>query len=178
MNANVDEAVESVCRRLCEVAKLSCGVEASKDNIAKAMKIHKIIEAKSESSTVILGLSLLCMSVNLATSRKKNDPRIIERLIKATHSATSIESALSIQAKKPDSSELLRLFKTEFAKKGAIALHSKPGGSREKKEKIRAIWGSGKYRSKDLCAEQECAALNMSFSAARRALRNIPSSIL
>lgn len=54
--------------------------------------------------------------------------------------------------------------------------HSKPGGSREKRESIRAIWASGKYSSRDICAEQECAALGMSFSAVRKALRNTPDA--
>jgi hypothetical protein len=42
----------------------------------------------------------------------------------------------------------------------------------EKQNKIREIWGTGKYSSRDLCAEQECAALDMSYSSARKALRN------
>jgi hypothetical protein len=60
------------------------------------------------------------------------------------------------------------------AKKGAEALHNKPGGSREKRAKIRELWATGKYDSRDRCAEQEFAALGMSLSAARRALRNTP----
>lgn len=60
-------------------------------------------------------------------------------------------------------------------KKAAEQRHSRPGGSREKREKIRAVWSSGKYSSKDLCAEQECAGLEMSFSSARRALRGAPN---
>jgi hypothetical protein len=64
--------------------------------------------------------------------------------------------------------------KTNLASAGAIALHSKPGGSWDKRDLIRAAWTSGKYTSRDICAEQECAALGMSFSAARKALRCIP----
>lgn len=52
--------------------------------------------------------------------------------------------------------------------------HNKKGGSREKRERIRAIWASGKYSSRDICAEQECAVLGISFSTARKALRNTP----
>lgn len=59
------------------------------------------------------------------------------------------------------------------AKAAADARHSKPGGSRELKEKIRAIWATGKYSSRDICAEEEWAALGFgSFSTARKALRN------
>lgn len=60
------------------------------------------------------------------------------------------------------------------ARKSANARHSKPGGSRAMKEQIRTIWASGKYSSRDICAEQECAALGISFSTARKALRNTP----
>lgn len=56
----------------------------------------------------------------------------------------------------------------------ANARHSKPGGSRDKQQKIRMIWASGKYSSRDICAEQEGAALGMSFSSARKALRGEP----
>ena len=64
--------------------------------------------------------------------------------------------------------------KTENARANAERLHNKPGGSREKQEAIRAIWAKGKYTSRDQCAEQEYADLRMSFSTARKALRNTP----
>lgn len=65
-------------------------------------------------------------------------------------------------------------WRKKTAKAAADALHDQPGGSRDKQRQIRAIWASGKYSAKDVCAEQECAALNMSFKAARRALINAP----
>ena len=64
--------------------------------------------------------------------------------------------------------------KHEMAKAAANTLHSKPGGSRDKQKAIRGAWRSGKYKSRDVCAEQESAELNMSFSTARKALRNVP----
>ena len=64
--------------------------------------------------------------------------------------------------------------KTVHGATAANARHAKPGGSREKQQKIRELWASGKYSSRDVCAEQECAALGMSFSTARRALRGTP----
>jgi len=69
----------------------------------------------------------------------------------------------------------IRESNTLRAKKAADSLHNKPGGNRAKQESIRDIWASGKYSSRDVCAEQECAALGMSFSTARKALRNTPS---
>jgi len=50
--------------------------------------------------------------------------------------------------------------------------HTQPGGSRDKQRQIREIWAKGKYSSRELCAEEECAALGMSFSAARKAWTN------
>ena len=65
-------------------------------------------------------------------------------------------------------------WRTQTAKAAANARHDLPGGSRDKQRQMRELWASGKYTSRDLCAEQECAALNMSISAARRALNNTP----
>ncbi len=71
---------------------------------------------------------------------------------------------------KPDSSAR----RIEIAKHAANARHNRPGGSRDKQRKIREAWASGKYTTKDRCAEEECGALNMAFSTARKALKNIP----
>lgn len=65
-------------------------------------------------------------------------------------------------------------WRKQNARAAADALHNQPGGSRDKKRQICDIWATGKYTSRDLCAEQECAALNMSISVARRALYNTP----
>ncbi|MCP3679415.1 MAG: hypothetical protein GY782_03755 [Gammaproteobacteria bacterium] len=61
-------------------------------------------------------------------------------------------------------------WRSQNARNAANARHNQPGGSREKQKKIRAIWATGKYTTRDICAEEECADLNMSFSAARKAL--------
>lgn len=68
----------------------------------------------------------------------------------------------------------LKMNASEQGKLAANILHSRPGGSREKQEKIRQIWATGKFSSRDKCAIQECDALGMSYEAARRALRNTP----
>lgn len=67
-----------------------------------------------------------------------------------------------------------RLTSTQKGARMANARHAKPGGSRDKQDQIRAIWATGKYTNRDRCAEEECGALDMSFSAARKALRNTP----
>ena len=69
----------------------------------------------------------------------------------------------------------LRVKATERARSAANARFDKPGGDREKTAAIRAIWASGKYTARDVCAEQECAALNISLSKARKALIGLPN---
>jgi hypothetical protein len=55
------------------------------------------------------------------------------------------------------------------------ARHDQPGGSRDLARQIREIWATGKYSSREICAEEEWAGLGYgSFSAARNALRNTP----
>ncbi len=57
----------------------------------------------------------------------------------------------------------------------ANARHSRPGGSRDLRARIQDVWASGKYSSRDVCAEQEWAELGFqSFATARKALRNTP----
>jgi hypothetical protein len=68
-------------------------------------------------------------------------------------------------------------WRRQTAKVAANARHNRPGGSRDKQRQIREIWALGKYSSRDICAEEECAALRMSFSAARKALRNVPKPV-
>ena len=65
-------------------------------------------------------------------------------------------------------------WREQTARKAANARHDQPGGSRDKQQQIREIWATGKYSSRDRCAEEECAALGMSYSTARKALRNTP----
>lgn len=69
---------------------------------------------------------------------------------------------------------IARDIKSSDARIKANLLHDQPGGSREKKMQMRELWASGKYSNRSLCAEQECAALDMSYDAARKALRNTP----
>jgi hypothetical protein len=65
-------------------------------------------------------------------------------------------------------------WRVQRARNAANSRHERPGGSRDKAKRIREAWASGKYSSRDLCAEQECAAQAMSFSSARKALVNTP----
>ena len=64
---------------------------------------------------------------------------------------------------------------SERARKAANIGHDKPGGSRDLQRQIRSIWATGKYSSRDVCAEQECARLKVLYGKARKDLRNTPN---
>lgn len=70
--------------------------------------------------------------------------------------------------------EVARSIRAATARNAADALHNLPGGSRQKRAEIRLLWATGRYSSRDICAEQECGALGMSFSTARKALIRAP----
>ena len=54
------------------------------------------------------------------------------------------------------------------------ALDARHKVSREKHEAIRGRFATGKYSSRERCAEEEYADLGMLFGTARKALRNTP----
>ena len=60
--------------------------------------------------------------------------------------------------------------------KGRFAAQKKHEKTNAAKEIMKEFWTSGKYTSRDICAEQEAAGLNLSFSTARKALRNTPNN--
>lgn len=68
-----------------------------------------------------------------------------------------------------------REWREQTARNAANAKHNQPGGSRDKQQQIRELWATGKYSSRDRCAEEECAGLGMSYKSARNALVNIPN---
>lgn len=70
-----------------------------------------------------------------------------------------------------------REWRSQNARAAAYARHSKPGASHELQERMREIWASGKYTSRDRCAEQECDALGIACSTARKALTGAPDPV-
>ncbi len=69
--------------------------------------------------------------------------------------------------------QLTKSILSERGRNAANSWHSQPGKSRDKRAQIQDIWRSGKFKTKDLCAEEEYQALGMSFSTARKALRGL-----
>lgn len=72
-------------------------------------------------------------------------------------------------------SEIITVARKRQATKASNSLHSQPGGSRDKQDKIRELWATGKYKSRTDCALKECSQIGMSYDAARKALRNVPT---
>jgi hypothetical protein len=67
-----------------------------------------------------------------------------------------------------------RAFVRNRASRGGKAKYQK-SGAEDKKNNIRSIWATGKYSTRDICAEEEYNALGfISFGEARKALKNTP----
>lgn len=105
-----------------------------------------------------------------------------ENLYMAFQQASNIDEWKNYLENYPPSPEILAVLMLVVvgdanavrSSKSANKGHDKLGGSRDKKRQILDIWSEGKYSSKDICAEQECAGLAVSFSKARKDLRNAP----
>lgn len=90
-----------------------------------------------------------------------------EALIATQEATKSFEYAAMIKTKR-EFEKNQRIAKAKFA---ATKRHERTTIA---KNQLRDIWATGKYSSRDICAEQECANLDISFSTARKALRNTP----
>lgn len=128
---------------------------------------------------------LTVMLSNLLTSMKDQ----VESLKQAAVGTKALASKAKLMLVIENSEERLQAFAAAGAAAQAVetaraasargraaaeALHSGPGGYREKNAAIRAAWATGKYRSRDECAEKEHKGLSISFSTARKALRGTP----
>lgn len=74
-----------------------------------------------------------------------------------------------------DKMALLKAKKILSSERASFAAHKRHERTNKAKQAIREIWAKGNYSNRDLCAEQECAQLDISFSTARKALRNTPT---
>mgnify|MGYP001063302682 CR=1 FL=1 len=63
--------------------------------------------------------------------------------------------------------------RSDIARNAANKKHEL-SGVKEDHESMRQAWASGKYKTKDECAEKEGSKLGMTFDAARRVLYNQP----
>lgn len=95
----------------------------------------------------------------------------LDRELTGDEAKVAAHLALLIEEK---AKELSQTIYSKSKRSAADGLHNKPGGSREKADQIRNLWASGKYSSRAICAEEECAAIGLSFDTARRHLRGTP----
>lgn len=142
---------------LCFVDQLSMAYRTAKQLRSKKesdASNHGMIGAMTSLASAQMAFELGSSSMEKSLARAEIDRR------NAVADERELQAAVEINKR------------SSAAKKAADARHDGSGGSREKQGKIREIWAEGKYSSRDICAEQECAGLEMSFSSARKALRN------
>ena len=139
----------------------------------EALSIDPVITAGSEAGRATL--SLPNVATGLLPDPVEKKPEHVDQV---SMSADSIQVVSNETGTVPHPQSELQVGSPEWRKRNARAaanaMHDKPGGSRDKQSQIRAAWESGKYSDRDTCAEQECAALDMPYSTARKALRNTP----
>lgn len=116
--------------------------------------------------------SLLFALVNRLLERDAMKDALDQDLTKLRQAGTTIEGKMRHYEGQLKGREVQ---KTMHAKNAIDARHSQPGGSREKRKKIQSIWASGKYSTRDRCAEEEYDALGMSRGVARKALHGTPN---
>jgi hypothetical protein len=70
--------------------------------------------------------------------------------------------------------EQVRLNRSQSASHAARAKLNQPGGYAEKRQRVRELWATGKYPSRDECASKVHKTVGLSLSATRKALRKAP----
>lgn len=66
---------------------------------------------------------------------------------------------------------------SDAGKSGVMKRHAGPGGSHDLADEVRKEWASGKYKSREKCAEAEHERIGLSRKAARNALIGTPEPI-
>ncbi len=115
----------------------------------------------------------------IASISFKQAKKISEMIHSEDEGLSSIQEILNMQP--VNALTLIHLTKLERSfersrrgRETANKKHSRPGGSREKKAELRAIWDSGKYDTRIRCAEEEYEALGIGLHTAVKYLANTP----
>lgn len=152
--------------RLMQRAARRPGTKAGKDLEAFAAMAGAFVIANSEASRAAESLS--------------------DMLHSDAHGMSSIQEYLD--AHPLGALALLRLIRVErergagrLEKEAHKKMSSKGGkqralnmGTDEKRRQIQEIWATGKFKTRDICALEECDALGMPFSSARKMLIGTP----
>jgi len=134
-----------------------------------SLPLRQVVVCEGNQPGIDRGAIMDLVDLPLASESKDRDEASAKRH-EALKRGSNIKRAIGQAESQVGSPE----WRKQTAAVAANARHDQPGGSRDKQRQIREIWASGKYSSRDLCAEEECAALEMSYAAARRALKNTP----
>ena len=126
--------------------------------------------------------SLACLFFEKAddlAARKGSIPDIVNLVCEATR-AVEISNEyglydrgviMGLEKAKSDP-EVWEAISSERGRQTVEARYSKPDGTYDRQAKIKKIWASGKYASRDICAEEEYASIGFgSFKSARNALK-------
>lgn len=126
--------------------------------------------------------SLACLFFEKAddlASRGGNVPEIVNLVCEATR-AIEISNEYELYErgvimgleKAENDFEVMQAISSMRGRQSADARHSKPNGAYDRQAKIQKIWASGKYASRDICAEEEYTSVGFgSFKSARNALK-------
>ena len=146
-------------------------LEGASASIEQARRLSDIIHSENEWVSSIPDVQNKVSPVNVD---------LLEHLVSLENRPEAAEWVRSLQevVERPITIftllHLVRLERKHRAKQSANAKHNKRGGSRDRKARLLKIWASGKYATRDLCAEKEHEGLGVSFPTARKHLRRTP----
>lgn len=160
---------EKILHRMEKLRDKNLSYEALLRYAAEGWDWADFMEAAYEQQQDLLNMQeqALTMSSDAATALRQ----VIDGLLDGLGLSTDVIQKTRLALPKLIAHEIAAA-RSSSAKSAINVRHSKPGGSREKKARLQAIWASGKYSSRSVCAEEECAGLGMSYETARKALIN------
>lgn len=168
-NNQPDDNHERIRHRIEKLRTENLSYEALLRHAAEGWDMAEFMDSAYEQQEGILNMQeqALTMSSDVATALRK----VIDDLLDGLDLSTDILQKARLSLPKLIEREIAAA-RSASAKAAIKVRYSKPGGYDERKAQLQEIWASGKYSSRAICAEQECAALGMSYDTARKALKN------
>lgn len=140
--------------------------------------VESFIQAKIEESR-LLDFSILSNSSsqdtlsNLEVTQFDNVLFLIEHVEAIETEDMVISPSLSSIVKDSNQETLEKHYK-KIGSLGGNCRHGQPGGSRDKRKEVLALWKTGEYYSRNQCAEDAINKIGISRSTAREELKNTP----
>lgn len=150
-----------------------CTYDELLDFAAEQVSWNELIEFENATRKRMSESALMCLNFHREAFEKLNAihnkaHELSEVELLAVEAAASLEEKIAFF----DGGEARE--KTAITEKAKFAAAQRHKRTNEAKAEIVKIWSSGKYSSRDRCAEEECAALDLAFSTARKALIGTP----